>query len=89
MTKLLTAVGVLALAAVAFAFPADARPKGGDQQACIDRCNLNPGRNGSVEQCVAVCRATVNNARATAAHRSSNTTTINNSGNGRGSGHRH
>ncbi|HLH90881.1 MAG TPA: hypothetical protein VKX28_20705 [Xanthobacteraceae bacterium] len=84
MTKLLTAVGVFALAAAAVAFPAHARPKGGDQQACIDRCNLNPGRNGSVEQCVAICRATVNNARATAAHRTSNTTTINNGGNGTG-----
>lgn len=84
MTKRLTSVGGLALVAIAVAFPAHARPKGGDQQACIDRCNLNPGRNGSVEQCVAVCRATVNNARVTAAHRSSTTTTINNSGNGTG-----
>jgi hypothetical protein len=69
MTRLSTSVGALALAAIAFAFPADAMPKGGNQQACIDRCYINPGRNGSVEQCTAICRATVGNARAAAARR--------------------
>lgn len=69
MTKLLTSTGALALAAIAFALPAQAKPKGGDQQACIDRCNLNPGRNGSVEQCTAICRATNGNVRATDAVR--------------------
>ncbi len=86
MTRLLTSVGALALTAIVGACPAHAMPKGGNLQACIDRCNLNPGRNGSVAQCTAVCRVTAgNNARATAAvRRGSNTTTINNSGNGTG-----
>lgn len=70
MTGLLTSVGALALSAIAFGFAAHAMPKGGNLQLCLNRCYDNPGRNGSVEQCTAVCRVTAgNNARATAAHR--------------------
>jgi hypothetical protein len=89
MTRLLTSVGALAIAAAAVAFPVHAMPKGGNQQACIDRCYNNPGRNGSVEQCTAVCRATVGNVRAAAAHRGPSPVTISNSGNGTGNSKRH
>ncbi len=70
MTKLSTSVAALALAAIAVACPAHAMPKGGNLQVCYDRCDVNPGRNGSVEQCRALCRLSAgNNARATAAAR--------------------
>jgi len=45
MTRLLTSVGALAVAAIALAFPAPAKPKGGDVGQCLNLCNQLPINN--------------------------------------------
>jgi hypothetical protein len=88
MRKLLTPVGALALAALTFACPAQALPKGGGQQACINECYSRTERPGSIEECTAQCRLrTGNNARAAKAHPKPTSRSVTNSGNG--TGHRH
>jgi hypothetical protein len=62
MTRLLTSVGALAVAAMTFAGPADAEPKGGDQQQCINLCYHLP--NQGFARCLNYCLKTFPHASA-------------------------
>jgi hypothetical protein len=53
MATLLTSVGALAIASIALAFPATAKPKGGDLGQCFNLCNHLP--YGSLARCERYC----------------------------------
>jgi hypothetical protein len=55
MTRLLTSGRALALAAIAFACPAHAMPKGGAMQACLAQCAERWGAGWNVA-CQNYCR---------------------------------
>ncbi len=53
MATLLTSVGALAIASIALAFPATAKPKGGDVGQCLNLCYHLP--SGSWSRCEFYC----------------------------------
>ncbi len=64
MARLLTSVGALAVAAIALAFPAPAKPKGGDVGQCLNLCNQLPINNRG--HCQSYCIKTFYRASAAA-----------------------